>query len=60
MNKCDKCNKSFTKDNSPDGVNGYGIQEIIKEAPNQTKALELCKDCYVKAYKEKCDCEPTI
>lgn len=46
--KCADCKKDIVGENSADGVNGFEAREVIPEAPNATKARELCKSCYAK------------
>ncbi len=51
--KCDYCEKPLTKENTPDGVNGYSILEEIKEAPGATREKEACRSCYLDYYKKE-------
>ena len=53
MHKCSECKKDITSELSADGVNGFEKRVSIPEAPNATRAEELCKVCYKKFRSEK-------
>ena len=53
MHKCASCKKDITPELSSDGVNGFEKRTVIPEAPNVTKAEELCKKCYADFRSEK-------
>ena len=50
---CEVCKKPLTKKNTADGVSGYEIREVLKEAPTKTHAKEACRSCYLAFYKKK-------
>jgi hypothetical protein len=53
MKKCDNCKKDITPEKSADGFNGFEKRTVIPEAPEKTRAEEVCKDCYIDFRKEK-------
>ena len=46
MRKCESCKKDITPELSADGKNGFEKRQVIPEAPNVSKAEEVCKKCY--------------
>ena len=46
MKHCATCKKELNAKNTADGVNGFEKRMVIPEAPEKTRAEEVCKECY--------------
>ncbi len=51
MKHCDVCKKALNSENTADGVNGFEKRTIIPEAPEKSRAEEVCESCY-KSWRE--------
>jgi len=58
MKKCASCNRELNEKNTADGVNGFEKRYVIPEAPEKTRAEEVCDTCY-KAWRAEKDFKPS-